>query len=290
VIVTVPALTAVTAGPPAATGVDGTTTMTRSTVRTTHSNKPTSHRPGTSYTSVPGATALSPASAPTTSSTIRESAGGSTAQSHPVPSSPTSSVGARTPATTIASTSAPSSTSAGAVVRVDLSGCGACRVVATRANVVGGLGAALVSTSAGALLLSVHADGSRAGVINVPYGSTFPSPTAGRLACDVAGRCVLVARQPDGNAILSAFALSSDGGWRDVSGSGGFQSGTGVGLPVDVNGDGVLDIAVQETAGAAVGWVVFAWAGSGFEIDGCAPATSQTPPTARALSMDSCLS
>ena len=147
-----------------------------------------------------------------------------------------------------------------------------------------------MATGTGAVLLSVNGNGSRAGVINVPYGSSFPAPADGRLACDAAARCVVVGRQSDGTAILSVFALGAGGAWTDESGS-GFPSATSVGQAVDVDGDGVLEIAVQESDGSHTGWIVFAWSGDKFTIKGCAPAGgSAAVPAPGALSPDACLS
>lgn len=173
---------------------------------------------------------------------------------------------------------------------VDLSGCSGCSVVATRADVAGGLGAALVSTKTGAVLLSVRADGSRAGVINVPYGSSFPRPAGGLLACDGGSRCVVVGRQTDGTAILSAFQLGTGGAWRDVSGSGGFPSATDVGAPADLGGDGSLELVVQESQPDGVGWIVFGWGGSGYTIIGCAAVVGNSLPDPGDLSTGACSS
>jgi hypothetical protein len=173
---------------------------------------------------------------------------------------------------------------------VDLGGCAGCAVVASRAGVVTSLGAALVSTPNGAALLSVRPDGSRVGAINVPYGSSFPRPAGGVLACDNGGRCVIVGRQQDGTAILSAFALAADGTWRDVSGSGGFPSATGVGIVTDLDGDGHLDIVVQEALPDGVGWIVFAWSGDRYEVRGCAPVIGPGLPRSSDLTAGACAS
>lgn len=181
-------------------------------------------------------------------------------------------------------------TSGGSTVAVDLAGCSGCSVVASRAGVASGLGAALVSTGPGAALLSVRADGSRVGVINVPYGSSFPRPAGGVLACDSGARCVVVGRQSDGTAILSAFLLGADGTWRDVSGSGGFPSATGVGAAADLDGDGRLELVVQEALADGVGWIVFAWAGDRYTVRGCAPVVGSALPAASDLSPNDCSS
>jgi hypothetical protein len=173
---------------------------------------------------------------------------------------------------------------------VDLSGCSGCAVVASRGGVVAGLGAALVTTPTGAALLSVRPGGSRAGAINVPYGSTFPPPDGGVLACGNGGRCVVVGRQQDGTAILSAFALAADGSWRDLSGSGGFPSATGVGTAADLDGDGNLEIVVQEALQDGVGWIVFGWIGDRYEIRGCAAVIGSALPRASDLAVDACAS
>ncbi|HEY7811878.1 MAG TPA: hypothetical protein VIC62_01490 [Nakamurella sp.] len=171
-----------------------------------------------------------------------------------------------------------------------MSGCTGCSLVATRADVVGGLGAALVATKTGAALLSVRADGSRAGVINVPYGSSFPRPAGGLMSCDTGARCVVVGRQSDGTAILSAFQLGASGTWHDVSGSGGFPSATDVGAPADLDGDGSLDLVVQESLPDGVGWIVFTWSGDDYTVKGCAAVVGTSLPDAGDLSRDSCSS
>jgi hypothetical protein len=177
---------------------------------------------------------------------------------------------------------------AGTVI-VDLSKCAGCTVIATHRNVTGNLSAALVSTSKGAVLLSVRPDGSPAGIINVPYGVSFPAPAAGTLPCDSASRCVVTGRQPDGTAILSAFELGADGAWRDMSGTDAFPSATGQGRAADLDGDGVLEIAVQEATDGRTTWLVFGWSGDRFTVLGCSPA-SDTLPSAGDLSQDACLS
>jgi hypothetical protein len=128
------------------------------------------------------------------------------------------------------------------------------------------------------------------GAINVPYGTTFPRPTGGVLACDSGSRCVVVARQSDGSAILSAFLLSASGIWTDVSGSGGFPSATAVGRSVDLEGDGALDIVVQEALEDGVGWIVFSWTGGHYSVRGCAPVLGSGLPDTSELSADSCSS
>jgi len=188
------------------------------------------------------------------------------------------------------STSArPSTGAAGGAVTVDLSHCAGCTVIATHPQVSGTLSAALATTSRGAVLLSVRSDGAIAGVINVPYGATFPAPSGKSLPCDSSGRCIVTGRQTDGEAILSAFHLTSDGAWQDVSGDGGFPSATPRGLATDVDGDGLLDIAVQESGDGTTTWMVLTWSGEHFTVLGCAPA-SDVVPSAGELSPDSCLS
>jgi len=186
---------------------------------------------------------------------------------------------------------APAGTDGGAEgpVTVDLSRCTGCTVIATHAAVAGALSAALATTDRGAVLLSVRPDGAVAGVINVPYGASFPAPPEKSLPCDGSGRCIVVAKQADGDAILSAFELTSDGAWRDVSGNDAFPSGTDRGVAADINDDGLLDIAVQESGGGQVAWMVLAWSGDRFSVLGCAPA-SDVVPSAGELSKDACLS
>lgn len=211
-------------------------------------------------------------------------------------SDPTSGLGApastdATPPAGRSTTSAPASTtrSGGSPVTVDLSGCPGCTVIATHRAVAGSLSAALATNARGAVLLSVHADGGVAGAINVPYGATFPTPSGKSLPCDDSGRCIVNGRQSDGHAILSAFHLDPGGSWRDVSGDDGFPSATATGLATDVDGDGLLDIAVQESAGDLTDWMVLTWSGGHFTVLGCAVASGPVPPASE-LSRDVCLS
>ena len=74
-----------------------------------------------------------------------------------------------------------------------------------------------------------------------------------------------------------------------MSGDDGFPSATATGLATDVEGDGLLDIAVQESDGGRTTWMVLTWSGDHFTVLGCAPA-SDVVPSAGELSTDSCLS
>lgn len=157
-------------------------------------------------------------------------------------------------------------------------------MIAAHADVAGSLSAALATTPNGAVLLATKPTGTIAGAMNVPYGVTFPAPAGGVLPCDISGRCFVLATQHGGNSVISAFALGSDGNWRDVTASGGFRSDTPVGAVVDVTGDGLLDVAVQASVGGKAVWRVLVWSGDGFAVLGCAPATdgaSAVPPAAR---------
>jgi len=157
-------------------------------------------------------------------------------------------------------------------------------VIAVHADVAGSFSAALATTPNGAVLLAAKPTGTVAGAMNVPYGVTFPAPAGGVLPCDMSGRCFVLATQHGGNSVISAFALGSDGSWRDVTASGGFRSDTLVGAVVDVTGDGLLDVAVQASVGGKAVWRVLVWSGDGFAVLGCAPATdgaSTVPPAAR---------
>lgn len=173
---------------------------------------------------------------------------------------------------------------------MNLSTCPGCTVLAGRKAVTGSFSAVLaVAANGRAVLLSVGPDGSPVGVINVPYGTSFPAPAGGVLVCDQGGRCVVSARQGDGNAILSAFELTSTGAWRDVSGNDGFPSGTPSGLARDVTGDGALDVLVQESGDGLSVWLVFGWNGDKYAVLGCALG-AEPPTSTAAVSADLCLS
>lgn len=225
---------------------------------------------------------------PGTVRTITASGAPSTAGTAPstAPASTAHTITAAPPRTAISSTT--TGAPAGSVT-VDLSHCSGCTVIATRADVTGTLSAALATTARGAVLLSVRPGGGIAGVINVPYGATFPVPSGKSLPCDRSGRCIVTGTQSNGHAVLSAFALSADGAWQDVSGNDGFPSATDRGVATDVNGDGLLDIAVQESAGGLTTWMVLTWSGDRFSVLGCAP-DADTVPASDTLSPDSCLS
>lgn len=175
-------------------------------------------------------------------------------------------------------------------VAVDLSRCAGCTVIAAHADVAGPLAAALARAPNGAVLLAARPDGSIAGVINVPYGVAFPAPAGGVLPCDASGRCFVAARGTDGNAVVSVFALSANGAWRDFTVSGGFRSATPVGATVDVTGDGLLDIAVQSPSVGGTAWHVFGWSGDGFVLLGCAAATGDALSVPATLSSSACSS
>ncbi|MBM9467927.1 hypothetical protein [Nakamurella leprariae] len=148
---------------------------------------------------------------------------------------------------------------------VDLSACPGCAVLASAAGVQGALGAALITTGGRALLVSVDAGGALRGTINVPYGTAF---AADALRCDPAARCIVVGRQGDGRAVLSAFQLTTTGAWRDVSGNDAFPSGTDQGRAVDLGG-GELGIAVQDGSADPALWLVFGWSGDRYTVIGC---------------------
>jgi hypothetical protein len=279
-IVTVPGLSS---GPsptdsPSLTNTAGASPTTH---RTTAASAPSASTPVTRSTSSnpPAASSTAPAGSDPTTPDPATSRDGS----------PGSGGGQPTARTTSGRPAPTTSAKPGGAVTVELSNCAGCTVIATHRDVSGDLSAALVTTSKGAVLLSVRPDGSPAGIINVPYGASFPSPAGGALPCDSASRCIVTGRQPDGTAILSAFELSADGAWRDMSGSDAFPSATAQGRAADLNGDGVLEIAVQESGDDRTNWMVFSWSGDRFTLLGCAP-VSDTLPSAGDLSPDGCLS
>lgn len=171
---------------------------------------------------------------------------------------------------------------------IALADCGGCSVIATFEASDGGFSAAEVATAGGrVVLLSIAADGQVAGVVNVPYGASFPTPPDGALPCDGV-RCVVIGRQSDGRAILSAFEITDSGAWRDVSGDDAFPSASERGGAVDL--DSGLGVAVQDRSDAATVWLVYGWnAGEDrFAPIGCAPDGPTLP--AAGLSVDACLS
>jgi hypothetical protein len=172
-------------------------------------------------------------------------------------------------------------------VAVDLASCAGCRVIGAAAEVQPGLAASLATAPQGAVLLATRTGGVVVGVANVPYGVTFPAPAGGVLPCDRSGRCFVTALQSHGNGVISVFQLAAGGQWRDVTASGGFTSATAAALVRDVNGDGLLDIAVQADAGGAPRWVVHHWRGDRFVVLGC-EAVSGPEPDGAALSLAAC--
>ena len=179
---------------------------------------------------------------------------------------PTAATTADTPTAT-ASISSPPPT-----VAITLAGCAACAVLASHEHVSGDLSAALLSAGAGrAVLVSVRANGSVGGAVNITYGATFTTPAHGVLPCDD-GRCVVVGIRSDGHAVASAWSLGSDGRWTDASIPGGFVSSSGSAQAVDL--DGELGIAVQ--LGPSL-WTTYAWLAQGYTVLGCESDPSAAP-------------
>ena len=176
---------------------------------------------------------------------------------------------------------------AGEGLNVSLANCDGCTVLATHRDVTGDLSAALVATpSSRAILLSVGPDGQVSGVVGVPYGAAFSAPDGGVLACAQA-RCVVVGRQSDGRAILSAFELTSSGAWRDISGDDAFPSATERAAVVDLGGE--LGIAVQDQGDGAAVWMLYTWGGDRYAVLGCS-ADGSAPTSTGAVSPEQCLS
>lgn len=181
-------------------------------------------------------------------------------------------------------TAAPA-TSVPTTFEVTLANCAACTVLATHAAVTQTLGAALVATGPGhAALLSIKRDGGVGGAVNLLYGSTFPTPPGGQLACDSGGRCIVIAQQADGTAIASAYQVSAAGAWTDVTGR-PITSATAIAQTLAV-GDGV-GVAVQDQADGSTVWTVYTWDGHGYSVKGC---TAASTPAVNTLSITSCLS
>jgi hypothetical protein len=159
-------------------------------------------------------------------------------------------------------------------------------VLATHAGVTSTLAAALVATGPGhAALLALRVDGSVAGVGNVVYGRTFPTPPGGQLACDSGGRCIVIAQQSDGTAVASVYQVNSQGVWSEVTGQPGIASVTGKAQTLAV--DGGIGVAVQDQADGTTVWIVYGWEGDGYGLKGC---TAAAIPDQHALTMDACLS
>lgn len=216
---------------------------------------------------------------PTVGRTAVRSSPSAIAISTPVPSTATSA--ATSTATSKAASAGPST----ATLNVKIANCPTCTVLATHAGVTSTLGAALVATGPGrAALLALRADGSVAGVGNVVYGTVFPSPPGGQLACG-GGRCVVIAQQSNGTAIASAYQVSAQGVWAEVTGLPGIASVTSRALTVPVGGD--VDVAVQDQSDGTTVWTVYAWQGDGYGVKGC---TAAPTPDPGALTMDACLS
>jgi hypothetical protein len=171
-------------------------------------------------------------------------------------------------------------------VAVKLVNCADCTVIATHADVVPGYSAALITSDGRGALLSVDGGGTVVGITNVPYGTTFAVPPDGQLTCGAGGRCVVLAAQPDGRAILSAFALGSSGAWVDLTGSTGFVSATARGQAVSI--EGAVGVAIQVSDGTTTVWTVLAWNGQAFNSIGCT--ADATTPDLTALTPDACLS
>ncbi len=185
-----------------------------------------------------------------------------------------------------ASPAAPAAPSVPASVEVQLVGCQDCQVLGTHGDVVGGYSAALVSQGGRAAVISVDRAGTLVAIQSVPYGVTFAAQPDGRLACGAGGRCLVLATQADGKAVLSAFGLGADGRWTDLSGSDGFVSATDKAVAVML--EDALGAAVQVTDGTTTIWNVLAWNGSEFATLGCGP--DGDAPDLPSLDLAACLS
>lgn len=166
----------------------------------------------------PGTTSYrsSPTGPPTGAGTVTP-----TTPTSPPPSSAATTAGPATLGpTTPAPTSAPTQTAPtqiAATVLIDLSRCEGCGVIAAHPRVVGEFSAVQLRTPTGAMLAAAWPDGTVAGVINIPYGTGFPTPPDGVLPCDGEGRCTVTVTGADGATSAHAFQLDADGGWRDLS-------------------------------------------------------------------------
>ena len=234
---------------------------------------------GTTAASTSASTAVSSPSRPVTAVRSTSGRAGPTLSRPPI-AADTSAVVTSAVATSATPTSAP------ATLSVQLANCPGCTVLGTHAGVTSTLGAALVATGPGrAALLALRADGSVAGVGNVVYGTTFPTQAGGQLACDSGGRCIVVAQQRDGTAIASAYRVSAQGVWAEVTGLPGIASVTAKALTLTV--DGGVGVAVQDQADGTTVWIVYDWQGDGYGVKGC---TAAATPDVEALTMSACLS
>lgn len=231
----------------------------------------------------PGSPTTAPATAGTT--TADESETGTVSSSQSV--SPRTPIPPRQPGASPLPTAGTPPAAVPSTVAVDLASCAGCRVIGVAAEVRPGLAVALATAPQGAVLLATRADGAVVGVTNVPYGVTFPKPAGGRLPCDGSGRCFVTAAQSQGNSVISVFQLEMGGQWRDVTAAGGFTSATSTAAVLDIDGDGLLDIAVQADAARALRWVAYHWSGDRFVVLGCAAASGAAPDGA-AVSLAGC--
>lgn len=231
-------------------------------------------------------TATSPIVRPTLSGSAVDSRSAATTAITRAPSTSTAQATTTASITTASTSATATATLAPATLSVKLANCPSCTVLGTHAGVTSTLGAALVATGAGkAALLALRADGSVAGVGNVVYGTTFPTQAGGQLACDSGSRCIVIAQQSDGTAIASAYQVSAQGVWSEVTGEPGIASVTAKAQTLTVDGD--VGVAVQDEADGTTVWLVYVWQGDGYGVTGC---TAAATPDPKALSMDACLS
>ena len=228
------------------------------------------------------------AASPAAAATVSRIAAPPAATSAPVvgastPSAPATATSA-TP-TAAVTTPAPPATAV-STMNVKLANCSGCTVLATHSAVTLTLGAALVATSQGhAALLAIRGDGSVAGAANITYGTTFPTPPGGELGCDANGRCIVIAAQSDGTAVVGAYQVSAAGTWSDVTAAGGITSVTPKARTL-TTGSGI-GVAVQDQADGSTVWIVYEWDGTEFAVKGCSAAANPDP---NALAMNDCLS
>ncbi len=242
----------------------------------------------TSSTQRGGQTRTSTTKAATTSTAATSTSTGPARSSAVGKSAAATGIGGTRITSTSAGAPTPASTTAvkPATFTVSVAGCSTCTVLGTHAGVTMTLGAALVATGPGhAALVAVRADGSVAGVTNMLYGTTFPSPPGGEVACDSGGRCIVVAQQSDGRAIAAAYRVAADGNWTDLTGGSGFPSATDTAITLTVGG--AVGFAVQDEVDGTRVWTVYGWGSDGYTVQGCSMAAVPDPT---ALSMTSCLS
>ena len=157
-------------------------------------------------------------------------------------------------------------------------------MLGTHKEVVTGFSAALINAGGRVALVSVRSNGAIGSATNVVNGATFPAIPGGLLPCDLGGRCMVIALESDGTAVVSAYTLGADGQWSAAGDA--VSSATSAAVSLDLDGD--TGFAVQSSANGLTVWTVYAWKEDGFTPVGCSPNGKQ--PDVAVMSLDTCLS